>query len=165
MFDMYNYRCEFQGDGNAYEKGTYTDWVTGVEKNTTAEIGYMDATCENLHILDRFVMFIEFVAFIGKNIWFIIRIRSNSSAVVSRQTSFMDVGGLQEFSLPEQLTWKSPEDNARRAEKKKTTALNVRTKAPAHTTEGTTIQANSDVETKYVVGGTQDVEVGTVKSN
>ena len=77
----------------------------------------------------------------------------------------MDVGGLQEFSLPEQLTWKSPEDNARRAEKKKTTALNVRTKAPAHTTEGTTIQANSDVETKYVVGGTQDVEVGTVKSN
>ena len=173
MSDMYNYRCEFQGDGNANSKGDYTDWVTGVQRpKTNGTTSIMGATCEGLHILDRFVMFIEFIAFFGKNIWFVIRIRENTVEKLKNQTHFMNVGGLQEFSLPEQLTWLSPEDDMRRSTgngKKKKKHLqhhgcNIQAAAEPLKMENRIIA--TDVATKYIASGTtKDVEVGEVKTN
>jgi hypothetical protein len=81
---------------------------------------------------------------------YVIRIRENTVEKLKNQTHFMNVGGLQEFSLPEQLTWLSPEDDLRRSTRERKQLQHHGCVIQfAESTTDTRIIA-TDVATKYI---------------
>ena len=101
LADFYNYRCnkdELMGDG------VITNWWTGdVEvKNTTLTA---DTSCQVLQVFDRFVMFVEFLALILKNLWFYNRYQLNRKEKVLSSTNFVNLGGIREFCMQKDLEW------------------------------------------------------------
>ena len=110
LADYYNFKCGSEG---------MLDWFTGEpwradSNNATAVAMPNDdwRSCRNLHYLDRIILFIEIFCMFVKNCWFGYRIVTNSSNSKSKDNYFVDLSDLQEFMLPEPLTFVSETNNS-----------------------------------------------------
>ena len=103
LADWYNYRCNKDDSGEAIK----TDYWSGdrlVSNNTVT----LDITCEFLHRIDRSIMFVEFAALLGKNIWFLIQIIQNQKGRVEAETHYVNLGGLGEYSMKKDMKFVRP---------------------------------------------------------
>ena len=95
LADAFNYRC-----GEDEEDSFYRDWITGTKMshdNSTETKAVLSVTCENVHVADRIVFFLELCIFIWKNTWFLYRAYHNSQAHVKLETGFYDLSRLVEY--------------------------------------------------------------------
>ena len=96
LADMYNYRCENDGEEGA------TDYWTGESLPNNTAIP-MDATCALLQQIDRSVLMVEVMALVLKNVWFLYRVAINRKAKVMKETHYQDLGSLAEFSMTKDM--------------------------------------------------------------
>jgi len=84
---------------SVYRCGDKLDYWTGesiLDANRTVT---MDITCTALQQIDRSVLFIEVAALIVKNVWFIYRVCINRVENIKKETNYINLGGLDEFSM------------------------------------------------------------------
>jgi hypothetical protein len=98
LSDWYNYRCKMDEAGNAVK----TDYWSGLKLDGNKTIP-MDVTCEALQQIDRSVMFVEVLALLVKNGWFVKRILDNNQDKVRKQKHYINLGGLGEFSMAKDM--------------------------------------------------------------
>ena len=103
LADWYNYRC-----GSDYP----IDWFSGAIylKSNGTEFG--NKGCANFMYYDRVALIMEVFCFVVKNVWFATRIVGNSVGNVAKLNHFVDLSGLQEFTMPEQLTFVNEKNNS-----------------------------------------------------
>jgi hypothetical protein len=109
LSDMYIYRCDYESEKTGVV-GKHMDWLSGVTRNAN-ETKTLRASCESIHYADRILLFSIFISLILKNLWFLSRVKQNSTSNIAKQFHFIDLGALAEFSLPEPLSWISPTNN------------------------------------------------------
>ena len=108
LADFYNYRCNRDEDTG---EATKTDWWTGAEYSENRTVVIMDTSCGLLQRVDRSILIIEFLALIAKNGWFLYRIWENRVAKIKAETHYINLGGLDEFSMQEDMEFSGPENH------------------------------------------------------
>ena len=89
-----------------------TDWFTGTLNNSTERL--IDNDCAHYVMGDRLILAAEVICWVVKNIWFAVRIVKNSTHNMSKKNDFVDLTGLQEFCMPEPLTFINEMNNSTR---------------------------------------------------
>ena len=103
LAELYNYQCGDHG---------VTDWFTGTLNNSTERL--IDNDCAHYVMGDRLILAAEVICWVVKNIWFAVRIVKNSTHNMSKKNDFVDLTGLQEFCMPEPLTFINEMNNSTR---------------------------------------------------
>ena len=96
LADMYNYRCADK-----------IDYWSG-EPLPVNKTVIMDASCKMLQEIDRSVLMFEVLSLVLKNMWFAYRVVVNKKSKVAAETHYVNLGGLSEYTMEENLKFVAP---------------------------------------------------------